>query len=109
MTISLHVDPVPLRVDERSIIYVGDSRVTLDVLIEYWRSGLRPEEIARGLNTLSLADILGALAYYHRHRAEIDAYLSAGMRQSDVLRAEIEAATSPSLQPLRNRIKSMTS
>ncbi len=106
MTISLHVDPVPLRVDTRGIIYVGDSRVTLDVVVDYWRSGLRPEDIARGLTTLSLADILGALAYYHRHRSEVDVYLAAGERQSDALRAEIEASTSQGLKSLRERIAS---
>ena len=109
MTISLHADPVPLRVDERGTIYVGDSRVTLDVVIDYWRSGMRPEEIARGLNTLSLADILAALAYYHRHRAEVDAYLSAGERKSESLRSEIESATSQGLQSLRSRIESRPS
>lgn len=92
MSIFLHADPVPLRVDDRGIIYVGDSRITLDAVLEYWRCGLRPEEIARGLSTLSLADIHGALAYYHRHRAEVDAYLSAGEKQAENVRAEIEAA-----------------
>ncbi len=106
MTISLHADPVPLRVDERGVIYIGDSRVSLDIVIDYWRTGMRPEEIARGLTTLTLADILGALAYCHRNRAEIDAYLSDGERQADALRSEIQASTAQHLQSLRSRIES---
>ena len=41
MTVTLHADPVPLRVDETGTIRVGSSRVTLDVLLEYWRLGMR--------------------------------------------------------------------
>jgi uncharacterized protein (DUF433 family) len=75
MTITLHADPAPLRVDETGTIRVGPSRVTLDVLLQYWRQGMTPEEIARGLDTLTLADVHGALAYYFRHQAEMDEYL----------------------------------
>jgi hypothetical protein len=34
MTITLHADPVPLRVDDTGAIRVGQSRVTLDVLLQ---------------------------------------------------------------------------
>ena len=47
MTLPLHADPVPLLVDDTGAIRVGHSRVTLDVLLEYWRMGMKPEEIAR--------------------------------------------------------------
>jgi uncharacterized protein (DUF433 family) len=30
------------------------------------------EEIVRQLDTLELADVYGALGYYHRHREEIE-------------------------------------
>lgn len=72
MTIILHADPVPLRIDDTGTIRVGSSRVSIDVLLQYWRLGMKAEEIARGLDTLSLADIHGALAYYLRHQTEID-------------------------------------
>src|SRR5437879_6350300 len=75
MAITLHSDPVPLRVDDTGTIRVGNSRVTLDALLQYWRLGMKPEEIARGLDTLALADVHGALAYYVRHQNEIDNYL----------------------------------
>ena len=57
MTIPLHADPVPLRADETGTIRVGSSRVTLDVLLADYLSGLSPEEIARQLDTLDLADV----------------------------------------------------
>ena len=86
MTITLHADPVPLRVDDTGAIRVGQSRVTLDVLLQYWRLGMRPEEIARGLDTLTLADVHGALAYYFRHQAEIDQYLRRQRQGSPLLK-----------------------
>ena len=43
MTITLHADPVPLRVDDTGTIRVGQSRVTLDVLLQYWRTGMKPD------------------------------------------------------------------
>ena len=56
MTISLHSDPVPLRVDERGVIYIGDSRVSLDIVIDYWRTGMRPEEIPIALAPFGQVD-----------------------------------------------------
>ena len=37
MSLILHADPLPLWVDESGTIRVGQSRVTLDVLLRYWR------------------------------------------------------------------------
>ena len=92
MTITLHADPVPWRIDDAGAIRVGQSRVTLDVLLQYWRLGMKPEEIARGLDTLTLADVHGALAYYFRHQTEMDQYLGRREEEADHLRQQIEAA-----------------
>jgi uncharacterized protein (DUF433 family) len=107
MPISLHTDPVPLRVDDTGAVRVGQSRVTLDVLLQYWRLGMRPEEIARGLDTLTLADVHGALAYYLRHQAEIDEYLRRREEEADALRRQIEAANAPRLAPLKKRLDAL--
>jgi uncharacterized protein (DUF433 family) len=103
MTITLHADPVPLRVDDTGAIRVGQSRVTLDVLLQYWRLGMSPEEIARGLDTLTLADVHGALAYYFRHQTEIDNYLRRREEEAEQLRRQIEAANASRLASLKAR------
>src|SRR5208337_481899 len=90
MTIILHADPVPLHVDDSGTIRVGLSRVTLDVLLRYTRMGMKPEEIARGLDTLTLAEVHGALAYYFRHQAEMDEYLRQREEEAEQLRQQIE-------------------
>jgi uncharacterized protein (DUF433 family) len=104
MTITLHADPVPLHVDDTGAIRVGQSRVTLDVLIEYSRLGMKPEEIARGLDTLTLADVHAALAYYFRHQNEIDDYLGRREKEAEELRQQIEAANASRLAPLKARL-----
>ena len=104
MNITLHADPVPLRVDDTGAIRVGQSRVTLDVLLQYCRLGMKPEEIARGLETLTLADVHGALAYYFRHKDEIDNYLRRREEQAEELRHQIEAANASRLAPLKARL-----
>jgi uncharacterized protein (DUF433 family) len=100
----LHADPVPLRIDDTGAIRVGQSRVTLDVLLQYWRVGMKPEEIARGLDTLTLADVYGALAYYFRHESEIDNYLRRREEEAEKLRQEIETANAPRLAALKARL-----
>ena len=104
MTITLHADPVPLRVDATGAIRVGQSRVTLDVLLQYWRMGMKPEDIARGLDTVALADVHGALAYYLPHQAELDEYLRRRDEEAEKLRQEIEAANASRLVPLKARL-----
>jgi uncharacterized protein (DUF433 family) len=96
----LHNDPTPLHVDGSGTIRVGASRVTLDVLIADYRSGLSPEEIARQLDTVTLADVYGAISYYHRYRDEVEEYLRRRNEEADELRRKIEAA-----QPERGNLK----
>ena len=107
MTITLHSEPVPLQVDDTGTIRVGESRVTLDVLLQYWRLGMKPEEIARGLDTLTLADVHGALFYYFRHQAEIDDYLRRREEEAETQRQQIEAANASRLAPLKARLDAL--
>jgi len=96
----LHSDPPPLRIDETGAIRIGESRVTLDVLIADYKKGWSPEEIVRELDTLKLADVYGAIAYYHRHCDEVDIYLRQRRAQADELQRKIEAE-----QPDRKGLK----
>jgi len=62
------------------------------VLLADYRSGMTAEQIAQQLDTLSLADIHGAIAYYHRHREEVEEYLRRRQAEGEALRQQIEAA-----------------
>lgn len=104
MSLTLHADPAPLRVDDTGTIRVGQSRVTLDVLLQYWRMGMSPAEIARGLDTLALADVHGALWYYLRHESEIDEYLRQREQEAESLRRQIETANAGKLAAVKARL-----
>ena len=54
---------------------VGGTRVTLDTVVGAYLDGAAAEEIALAYDSLELADIHETIAYYLRHRAEVEAYL----------------------------------
>jgi hypothetical protein len=68
-------EPPPLRLDEREVVRVGRTRVTLDTLVAAFQRGDTPEEIARNYDALSLGEVYQAIGYYLAHQAEVDAYL----------------------------------
>jgi uncharacterized protein (DUF433 family) len=100
----VYTDPAPVRLDDSGTLRVGTSRVTLDALLQYWRMGMTPEEIARGLDTLTLADVHGTLAYYLRHQAEIDDYLQRREHEAESLRQQFQSANSERLASLKKRV-----
>jgi uncharacterized protein (DUF433 family) len=62
------------------------------IAVWHERRGMTPEEIVATYPTLSLPAVFAALAYYHSHRAEIDADIEA----DDRLAAEMKAKAGPS-------------
>jgi uncharacterized protein (DUF433 family) len=104
MTI-IHTDLVPLCVDETGTIRVCNTRITLDVLLGYLLRGVQPEQIVspEWYPTLSLADVHAVLAYYYRHQAELDEYLSRRHEQADSTQKEIEA-TRPTFADVKARL-----
>ncbi|HEY7343517.1 MAG TPA: DUF433 domain-containing protein [Ktedonobacterales bacterium] len=65
-------------------LYVGQSRVTLQTLIEAWQSGRTPEQLHDSFPTVPLVAIYGAITYYLEHKDEADAFF----RESDELDAQ---------------------
>ncbi len=103
MTLSIETDPVSLRLDEFGVVRVGNSQVLLDVVIQQFSNGAEPEAIAAGFPTLDLADVYAAIAYYLRHRQDVDDYLNVRRQEAEKLRQEIEAAQ-PSRAELRDKL-----
>jgi uncharacterized protein (DUF433 family) len=62
--------------------------------IAVWRErrGMTPEEIVATYPSLSLPAVFAALAYYHSHRAEIDADIEADERFVAEMKAGKDAA-----------------
>jgi uncharacterized protein (DUF433 family) len=66
---------IPLRADPDGTIRVGGTRVTLDVIIDAFRGGETPEQIAEGLESVTLADVYAAITYYLFHREQVEQYM----------------------------------
>src|SRR3972149_6199031 len=91
MVLPVNGEPCPLRIDEGGAVRVGNSRITLDLIVEQYENGMTPEDMVRAYDTLVLADVHAAIAYYLRHRNEVRAYLKQREEEAVALRSKIEA------------------
>jgi uncharacterized protein (DUF433 family) len=71
----LQTDPLPIRMDAPGALRVGDTRVTVESVLQCYLAGDSPEGIRDAFPTLELADIYTVIGHYLRHRAEFDQYL----------------------------------
>ena len=55
--------------------WIAGTRVSLDSVVVAFLEGLSPESITDSFEMLTLEQVFGALAYYLKHRIEVDAYL----------------------------------
>jgi uncharacterized protein (DUF433 family) len=57
---------------------IDGHRITVKhIVLDHQREGMSPDEIASAYPSLTLSDVYAALAYYHDHRADIDADIKA--------------------------------
>ncbi len=57
---------------------IDGHRITVKhIVLDHQRGGMSPDEIVSSYSSLTLSDVYAALAYYHDHRAEIDADIKA--------------------------------
>lgn len=71
----IHADPLPIRLDTSGVLRVGNTRVTIDSVLQCYLAGDTPEAIVQAFDTLELADVYAVIGHYLRHRAEFDHYL----------------------------------
>jgi uncharacterized protein (DUF433 family) len=89
-------DSLPFREEPVGVMRVGKTRVSLDTVVYAYRQGYSPEQIIEQYDALELADVYGGIAYYLRHRREVDQYLVEREAEAERLRAQaIEAGYSP--------------
>jgi uncharacterized protein (DUF433 family) len=89
-TLQIEDQKVPLSLDERGLFRVGATRVTLDCVVEMWRDGATPEEIAEQYDLLKLDDIYAVVTYYLRHQAEVDHYLATQHATSEAVEVDMQ-------------------
>lgn len=91
MEMNLQIEAPPLHQDSSGALRVGNSRVLLELVIHAFEDGATPETIAQQYPTTTLADIYSVIAYYLRHRDEVEAYLAERERQAEEVRQRIES------------------
>jgi uncharacterized protein (DUF433 family) len=87
----IRADLPPLREDQGGVIRVGNSRISLDLVVDQYENGMTPEDMVRAYDTLALADVYAVIGYYLRHRDEVRDYLKRREEEADAHRAKIEA------------------
>jgi uncharacterized protein (DUF433 family) len=91
MALTLAAEPMPLTKDEHGSIRVGNTRVLLEFVIHAFQAGASAEEIARRFDSLERADVYAVLAYYLRHRDEVDEYMRCREAEAAETRRQIES------------------
>src|SRR5262245_13862587 len=91
MAITLQAEAPPLYRDETGALRVGSSRVLLELVIRAFQDGATAETIAERYPAATLADIYAVIAYYLRHRGEIEAYLAEREQRAKEVRQRIES------------------
>ena len=103
MALIIHPEAPPLREDVSGALRVGSSRVLVELVIRAFQDGATPEAIAQRYPTATLADIYAVIAYYLRHRQELEAYLAEREQRAQEVRQRIERHQGD-LADLRRRI-----
>lgn len=78
MTLMLTKEPIvsiPLKMNRDNVILIGNTRVTLDTVVDAFVGGATPEEIVYQYPSLRLADVYAVVGYYLQHQAEVEEYL----------------------------------
>lgn len=105
MLFTAQTEVPPLREDPSGAVRVADSRVLLELVIRAFQDGTTPGTIAQRYSTLRLPDIYAVIAYYLRHRNEVDDYLARREREADEVRQRLQAHEGD-LSEIRARILS---
>src|SRR5438874_13401493 len=93
----------PLREDASGALRVGDSRVLLELVIRAFQDGATPETIVQRYSTLALSDVYAVIAYYLRHRGEVEAYLARREQKAEEAGVRV-ASTQGDLSQIRARL-----
>ena len=88
MSVSFGTIPKAVRRVEGGTLRVGNSRVSLDSVVYAFNRGEDARQIQQSFDTLSLAEIHAAIAYYLHHKSDVDEYLERREDESDRLKAK---------------------
>src|SRR5438132_14415464 len=94
---------VPLIRTKDGVFRILCARVSLDSIVQQFRSGATAEQIQEDFPSVSLSDVYSVIAYYLQHEQEVDNYLTHQRDQASQLRREIEKTVKS--DTLRERLR----
>ena len=80
---------------EDGVYKVGDTRVSLDTVVYEFNKGANAFEIHREYDSMSLAEVHAAIAYYLHNQKDVDRYLARREIDREKMRQEIETQFPP--------------
>jgi len=102
----LQAETFPLEYDSNGVLRIEGTRIPLDTIVYAFIDGESAEEICEHFPALDLSSVYSAIAYYLRHRPEVDAYLR--RRESEAvavrMRLEVKSPSAGLRQKLRARL-----
>jgi uncharacterized protein (DUF433 family) len=81
---------VPLREDQEGVIRIGNTRISLQTIIDAYKRGNSVEEIVEAFPNLRLADVHALISFYLNHRAKVDEYVRQQKEEAEKIWREIE-------------------
>ena len=91
MAFTAQAEAPPLREDAAGALRIGDSRVLLELVIRAFQDGATPETIVQRYSTLTLSDVYAVIAYYLRHRSEVEEYLTQREQKAEEVRQRLDS------------------
>jgi uncharacterized protein (DUF433 family) len=89
MTFTRQAEPPVFHEDADGALRVGGSRVLLELVLGAFRDGATPEAIVQRYPTLTLPDVYAVIAFYLRHRDDIEQYLAQRERKAEEVQRRI--------------------
>lgn len=104
----INLDPAawPMTIDDAGTVRMRGSRVPFDRVVECYRAGDTPEQIVDSFDTLQLADVYLAIAYYLLHTPAVEEYLRARQIEATEVARLLEARQGPRRPNLREELVS---
>jgi uncharacterized protein (DUF433 family) len=76
MTLTLEPITLPLVTSDKGVVFVKETRIPIDVIIDEYLGGATAEDIVQNYSSLKLSDVHAVLSYYLSHKQEVDTYLA---------------------------------
>lgn len=92
MTLLIEPEVPPLNVLDNGSVRIAGTRIGLEHIVANYLAGWTAERIVKEYTTLNLADVHAVIAYYLRHKDEVDRYVAEQDEKSEQIREMIETS-----------------